>query len=118
MPVGIHADHRGMTKFSNLQDPGLRSVAGQLKQWNQQIVQNQPLSSAFLAASPSTTPSGVGPRNSMSLQIATDRNRPPKWFAAGVAPSNETMNYQHYNMLVKTNSAAAMAYHARFAGHG
>lgn len=35
--IGIHRNHRGMTKFENEDDPGFASVAGELGRWVKEL---------------------------------------------------------------------------------
>lgn len=118
MSVGIRADHRGMTKFTGLDDPGFKSVAGQLRQWTQQLMREIAPSPSVSSASPDATLGIVGLSHPTPLQIAANQYSPPQWVAAGRAPQNEQMDHQYHLMLMKSDVNAAMAYAARFAGRG
>jgi hypothetical protein len=37
IPIGIHSDHMGMTKFASADDPGFQAVCGELRRWIKQL---------------------------------------------------------------------------------
>ena len=37
MPIGIHSDHKGMTKFEEINDPGFISVTDELLRWTKEL---------------------------------------------------------------------------------
>jgi protein SERAC1 len=40
-PIGIHSNHMGITKFEDEDDPGFKSVVGELRRWVKELDQSR-----------------------------------------------------------------------------
>jgi hypothetical protein len=88
IPIGIHSDHMGMTKFDRADDPGFVSVCGELRRWvrDVEVAKGQ-------HADPSLTDSDLDKQPAAAKQYGNN-NRQYNNFGNGTLKQVDGDNYE------------------------
>ncbi|RKK17486.1 hypothetical protein BFJ65_g7820 [Fusarium oxysporum f. sp. cepae] len=112
IPVGIHGDHMGMTKFASQDDPGFVAVCGELQRWAREIDEVErrpkdllPASSSNLKEQPvGANQQGHGNRQYNNFGTGTQKNVNGFYLEGG------SHHFEHHHHHHRSESSTPQAY--------